>query len=291
MKWFAQAPSNIALIKYMGKKNENIPCNSSLSYTLDKYTSTVTLELASQSSFKNSENLDQFAIQRFLNHLNYIKNIFGCNENFLVKSTNNFPHSTGIASSASSFAALTICGCKAICDILNKPLPSLQEMSAISRKGSGSSCRSLFSPWALWDGEYAQPIELPTLHHELIVVDSSKKLVSSSQAHKLVSTSSLFVNRPQRAQKRLENLIHALKILDWATCYQICWEEFWDMHALFETSSPHFGYILPETMNILRKIENMWRKINDGPVVTIDAGANIHLLWRNNNLFSLDWSN
>ncbi len=283
MIWTTSAPANIALIKYMGKDKDNIPLNSSLSYTLNNYRTTVSLEIAKEDYFVNSENLSQFAIERFLKHLNYIRQLFNCKEKFKIQSTNNFIHSAGIASSASSFAALTLCGCKAICDILQKPLPSLDEMSQISRKGSGSSCRSFFAPWAIWTKKSVQAINLPILHHELITVDDGIKPVTSSDAHELVKTSYLFKDRINRAEKRLENLIKALNELNWQQCYQICWEEFWDMHALFETSSPHFGYFSAKTIQVLRNIENLWKENNDGPIVTIDAGANIHLFWKNTN--------
>lgn len=279
LSWTASAPANIALIKYMGKLAGNIPSNASLSYTLNDYRTTVTLSVADQDSFENSENLSEYAVQKFMNHLNYVRGIFGCSTNFRVTSKNNFQHSAGIASSASSFAALTMCACDAITDLMKISKPSLEEMSEISRRGSGSSCRSFFSPWSLWEEKRAKQIDLPKFRHELILIDSSVKSVSSSKAHELVRTSLLFDGRAERANSRLERLIPALQNKDWRKCYQICWEEFWDMHALFETSDPHFGYISHATLKKLREIETLWRENNDGPIVTIDAGSNIHLLW------------
>ncbi|MBE6447488.1 MAG: diphosphomevalonate decarboxylase [Alphaproteobacteria bacterium] len=277
--WTASAPSNIALIKYMGKLDGNIPCNASLSYTLDKYRTVVTLKISDNDNFVNSENLSDESVQKFMKHLDYIRQVFGCKEKFYVISENNFQHSAGIASSASSFAALTLCACKAISDLLHIDTPSLKEMSEISRVGSGSSCRSFFSPWSLWQAESAEAIELPILKHELVLIDTKVKPVSSSRAHELVRTSYLFEGRIARAEKRLASLIFALQKKDWQRCYQICWEEFWDMHALFETSNPHFGYFSSQTLQKLRDIEHLWKRYNDGPIVTIDAGANIHLLW------------
>src|SRR4051794_2012889 len=118
MFWLAQAPANIALIKYMGKKDEggNIPDNASLSYTLPHLLSTVKLETHSLKKDiwepLNIPGALQFTLplqgqQRFIDHLQRIKNYFGFTGNFLIQSSNNFPHSTGLASSASSFAALT----------------------------------------------------------------------------------------------------------------------------------------------------------------------------------------
>ena len=286
MAWAATAPSNIALIKYMGKEDGNIPTNISLSYSLDRFTTEVRLELNNETDadvFVNQENLLPEECQRFLEHLAYIKELCNFCGNFTVKSKNNFPHSAGIASSASSFAALTLCAFDAISEIKNAPSPTVDFMSSVSRKASGSSCRSFFFPWCVWDENSARKIDLPNckiLRHDLILINSEKKEISSSDAHKLIRTSLLADGRKERAENRFYRLISALNADNWQAAYQICWEEFSDMHAMFETSSPHFGYMHPETTRALVEIRRFWKTHNDGPIVTIDAGPNVHLLWR-----------
>lgn len=281
--WIADAPSNIALIKYMGKHKGNIPYNVSLSYTLNNFRSEVTLDLNSSEDRFTEDNLTDIEKERFYNHLNYIKKIMDFSGFFSITSVNSFPASAGIASSASSFAALTICAFKAISEIQGKAMPPSEYMSAISRLGSGSSCRSFFSPWCVWTQNGAKKINIPVeVEHELILIDANKKAISSSEAHKLVRTSLLMNGREKRAKLRYENLIDSFEKQDWTRAYQICWEEFWDMHALFETSNPNFGYIQPSTMEHLIKIREFWRKHNNGPIATVDAGPNIHLLWPKN---------
>ena len=273
-----RAPSNIALIKYMGKSDGNVPCNASLSYTLHDYWTEVSLEEnADRDEFANAAEFSKQAADRFLAHLAYIKKLFGYSGFFTITSRNSFPHSAGIASSASSFAALTKCAVEAIGAKI-----SVEEMSEISRHGSGSSCRSFFSPWCVWDENGARQADMNTqnLRHELILVDSTQKAVSSSGAHKAVKTSLLFERRPQRAIQRMTHLVAALNGNRWEEAYHICWEEFTDMHALFATSRPHFYYIQPKTLEWLIAIDRFWNEHKDGPIVTIDAGANIHLLWR-----------
>ena len=284
--WTAKAPSNIALIKYMGKQENNIPCNVSLSYTLDNFFTEVQLNLNGKSDSDEFINdiLSENEKNRFLNHLQYIKNLLSFDGYFSIRSMNSFPKSAGIASSASSFAALTMCAFKAISDIKGIKMPSQEYMSSVSRIGSGSSCRSFFSPWCIWREEEAKKIDLPVeVEHQLILINSGKKNISSSEAHRRVQSSLLMHNRPQRAEFRCEKLISALKSGNWHEAYQICWEEFQDMHALFETSSPHFGYILPATLDALIKIHKFWKEHNEGPIVTLDAGPNIHLLWKKGN--------
>ena len=168
MSWFAQAPANIALIKYMGKKDrqKNIPDNPSLSYTLNNLLTDVELERNTGSCdvwepLEPNFVLSTAAQERFLRHLTHLKAYFNYQGHFTVRSRNNFPHSSGLASSASSFAALTKCAVSALSDITQTPPPSVEMQANFSREGSGSSCRSFFSPWAIWDEETVTPIELP----------------------------------------------------------------------------------------------------------------------------------
>ena len=72
----------------------------------------------------------------------------------------------------------------------------------------------------------------------------------------------------------------ALREDQWKEAYQICWQEFWDMHALFETSPEPFGYMNANSLLILREAEAQWRSNGTGPIVTMDAGANVHLMYK-----------
>lgn len=293
MQWSATAPSNIALIKYMGKSDEsrNIASNPSLSYTLNALTSTVELRL-------NSKPLDQWqplpstaytdfelsdkAKQRFINHLRFLKQGFDFQGNFLIRSNNNFPMGTGLASSASSFAALTKCAVTAFTELTNvTPLP-ISGIAKLSRQGSGSSCRSFFTPWALWEDTEISAIKLPYRHliHQIILVDNKEKEISSSKAHKLVLTSPNFKGRTTRASQNLDELMSALNNKDWKNAYQICWREFMDMHELFHTATPSFSYMTEATKLHLAQLQNLWEEEGDGPIITMDAGPNIHLLFR-----------
>lgn len=293
MIWQAEAPSNIALIKYMGKSDaqQNVPTNHSFSYTLNHLLTQVELELthAAEDSWQALNKpgyetvvLSDKAITRFLKHLNFLKNYFGLKQNFIVRSANNFPADCGLASSASSYAALTRCAIYAISELLSIDHLTISEQAMLSRQGSGSSCRSFFSPWALWRDETVYQPEIPynNLIHQVVVVTQEKKAVSSSDAHRRVPSSDLFIGRPERANKRLDTLLTALQQQDWEHAYQISWQEFWDMHALFETAKPSFGYMNQHTLFVLNTIRDIWSEQQDGPIVTLDAGPNIHLLYR-----------
>ncbi|MEE9452351.1 MAG: diphosphomevalonate decarboxylase, partial [Gammaproteobacteria bacterium] len=157
MKWQASAPSNIALIKYMGKADtqSNTAINDSLSFTLNHLYTRVELEITDnkKDQWQALEGTDLYPIvlnsqsqARFLQHLNFLKQHFNFNQNFMVRSGNNFPVSAGLASSASSFAALTQCATQAICELQQRETLPPATLAQLSQQGSGSSCRSFFSP-------------------------------------------------------------------------------------------------------------------------------------------------
>ncbi len=310
MIWTQTAPSNIALIKYMGKiehastaetgapRAKNIPTNTSLSFTLPHLLSYVQLEHDKTLSRDVWEPLKTFegktfeplalsekGSTRFLAHLAMLKQHFGFEGFFHVRSANGFPSDCGLASSASSFAALTKVACEALSKLTNKPLPSVDQAANFSRLGSGSSCRSFFAPWSVWEPSKVTDVpELASfgdLLHQVVVVDERVKAVSSSEAHQRVTTSELFLGRPERADKRVAEFVTALKKNDWRGAFEIAWAEFWDMHALFETSKPSFGYMTGGSLEVLNFVRDRLWSEGEGPLVTMDAGPNVHLLYRN----------
>ncbi len=293
MQWFAQAPSNIALIKYMGKAQTdlNLPANPSLSYTLNKLVSNVSLESVPGKSDRWEPletpgvahfSLSEKAISRYLAHLNFLKKQFLYRGAFIVRSNNNFPTGNGLASSASSFAALTRAACRALSELTQKPLPNDESLANLSRQGSGSSCRSFFSPWCIWDGDSVKQVDIPydNLLHRVIIISHDEKQIPSSLAHELVTSSPLYRQRPKRAAQNLKLLMNAFTNKDWKTAYDICWKDFQDMHQLFSTCSKPFMYMHDESRNVLRILQRQWELDGDGPIVTMDAGPNIHLLYR-----------
>jgi diphosphomevalonate decarboxylase len=330
--WRVSAPSNIALIKYMGKiepssvqapsaqrsvkdSSVNQPTNTSLSYTLSHLRTWLELELAIEKSGTDSWEpllettgparlaerpneksvqqasrplakleLSEKGLARFLAHLGALKKDFGFTGSFVVRSANDFPSDCGLASSASSFAALTSAALEALASLTGRPPLSVAQAADWSRRGSGSSCRSFFEPWSIWEaGRIAgvDGLQCNDLIHQVVVVNEDIKTVSSSEAHQRVMTSSLFNGRPSRAHERVTALLASLKNGDWRAAFETSWAEFWDMHALFETSSPSFGYMTAGSLEVLQFVrQDIWARHNDGPLVTMDAGPNVHLLYR-----------
>lgn len=294
----------------MGKTDPSLnrPTNGSLSYTLEYLRTFIELEPAAEGALTDvweplfpSEirelgdwGVDSARVNiplpravmklspagelKFLKFLRVLKEHFGIQETLKVRTINNFPSDCGIASSASSFAALTA----AVAQYAGKENdPSLPMLSA---RGSGSSSRSFFGPWCEWTeaGVIAPNFALRDLVHGVILVSEQVKTVSSSQAHLRVGDSLNFQGRPERAEKRLTQLKKAIAESSWRLVMEISWAEFWDMHSLFETAQPSFGYLMPGSFQVLQAARKMWEQQNDGPVVTMDAGANVHVFWRRN---------
>ncbi len=287
-QWKESAPSNIALIKYMGKGEGggNVATNPSLSMTLANFRTTVELSLLPEGSddawdpLPGSAPLRRESTQRFLDFFQRLKKQESIHQAFLLRSGNNFPSDAGLASSASSFAALTKTAYTAFSELQSKPLASAEKLAMISRTGSGSSCRSFFSPWCVWEGEkiFVPPSKLPELEDVVVVLDAGFKKVSSSQAHTRVKSSPLFAGRTDRSVQRMQESLSALASGDFKRLAEISYAELWDMHSLFHTSTPPFFYFAPETLSVLRFVEDLWEKENWGPISTIDAGPNVHLL-------------
>ncbi|MGZ3686179.1 MAG: diphosphomevalonate/mevalonate 3,5-bisphosphate decarboxylase family protein [Bdellovibrionota bacterium] len=286
--WKASAPSNIALIKYMGKESagHNQATNPSLSMTLSEFRTSVELEKVADSGpdtwapLANSAPLREESTRRFVDFFTRIKTEKEISGAFRIRSGNNFPSDAGLASSASSFAALTMAASQAFAELSGRPLPSPEEQARLSRTGSGSSCRSFFSPWCAWEGESigAIPCALPELTDLVAVLDTGFKKISSSEAHRRVQSSPLFEGRPARASQRQKDLKAALAAGQFQRTAEIAWAELWDMHSLFHTADAPFFYLSPLSITVLRWTENLWEKNGHGPIATIDAGPNVHLL-------------
>ena len=292
--WEASAPSNLALIKYAGKKDKsNLPLNPSLSYTLDNLITKVRITpIEGQGDkwepLKDKEcfpiQLSASAIERFLKFFQFLKETFQVSGSYLVESANNFHASIGAASSASSFCALTLAthkmalSCSTDFQSVESFTPSC--LSILSRHGSGSSCRSFFRPWALWEEEGARPLNLPfdNLIHRLVLADAKSKSVSSSEAHGKILTNPVFEGRVKRATDRLSSLLSALNEQNWKACFEITWDEFQDLHQLYETSG--IVYRNEKSHEVLNTIKIFWEREKDGPLVTMDAGSSVHLLYR-----------
>ncbi len=209
-----------------------------------------------------------------------------------IRSFNTFPHSSGIASSASSMSALCLCLVTIDEEITGKKLPEnlfFQEVSRVSRLASGSACRSLFpfmANWGLISEEYATAVDKnsvhPMFHHfsdSIVIVDAEEKLVSSRAGHTLMETHPFREQRFLRARLNMERLLLALSEGIMSVFIEVVEEEALMLHALMMTSIPSYLLLKPLSLTVIDEIRKFREKTSIPVCFTIDAGPNIHVLY------------
>jgi diphosphomevalonate decarboxylase len=305
-----QAPSNIALIKYWGKHGNQLPNSPSLSITLNNaftITKVKALNKENISENENSINLEYlFEGQRVSGFENRVKVFFEkvlpelpflSNLNIFVDSSNTFPHSAGIASSASSMAALALCLTELEQQHTGKVLSEKDfyiRASTLARLGSGSASRSVFGGWVSWgkseaiscsSDEYAMPLTLP-VHPvfqnpgvAIMIVNSTPKGISSSKGHQLMDRHPFAHARYQQSHAHLSQLLDILKSGNFELFANIVENEALTLHSLLMTSSPEGMLMKPASLQIIGEVRS-FRKITGTPVCfTMDAGPNVFLIY------------
>ncbi|MBC7396202.1 MAG: hypothetical protein H7333_02070 [Bdellovibrionales bacterium] len=299
------APVNIAWIKYMGKENGN-PTNSSLSMTLGEVGTITEIKKVSESKglqFSWSQEgyvppqIGRDKAEYFLKNekvwrdgfLELGFNFIAPSGHFEISTFNNVPAGTGIATSASGFAALTLAW---IGVLMGPQIPrwlaqfkSSEEIRSkvaqIAKLGSGSAGRSIDGPWVEWDtrrGFHKVAGVKVTFTDFILLIDQEAKSVSSSEAHLRVMTSPHFVSRVERAETRLAQVKHALLKGDLQVLSRCVLDEALDMHDLFHTSEPPFSYLKPDSKKWMDRIKNAVPGLpSENAILTLDAGANVHL--------------
>lgn len=296
-----RSPSNIALVKYWGKRPVQIPANPSLSMTLSKAYTEMGLtfrrlekgEARLEFLFEGLKN-EKFAakIASFLDSLS-IDHPKLSNFHFQISSFNTFPHSTGIASSASSMSALGLCLAECLSIIEDREF-SPREASFLSRLASGSACRSVYGGYTVWgespyvDGshdEYAVPLPFEVhpvfrdIMDNILIVSSVEKKVSSRAGHSLMEGHPYAEARFRLACQNIGILVSALSSGDIETFIRITESEALNLHALMMSSLSSYLLIEPNTVNIVNEIRRFREETTIPVCFTLDAGPNVHLLY------------
>jgi diphosphomevalonate decarboxylase len=300
-----QSPSNIALVKYWGKTGRQLPVNSSLSITLSKAFTETSLTALPRKT-KGSVDLDfwfegtQNAAfgERMTKYLQSVTDIFPwlAQVNLKLETHNTFPHSAGIASSASAFSALALCLCSLDTELNGIMLDETefrQKASYVARLGSGSACRSVFPGFTVWGKSKAltgssdllavpvtefHPV-FSTLRDSILLVNKKEKAVSSTEGHKRMIGHPFAEARIKQATKNTADLLEALKSGDKKTFIRIVENEALTLHALMMTSDEGFMLMYPETVRIINRIQEIRKETGLDICFTLDAGPNVHLLY------------
>lgn len=283
----ARAHPNIAFIKYWGNSDDDLrlPLNSSISMNLDGLFTETTVtwdkSLEHDSLHLNGEDTAGQALERVANHMNRIRKRLNIETFAHIKSANNFPTGTGIASSAAAFAALTVAAFAAADADLSE-----KELSTLARIGSGSASRSVPSGFVEWyfadthEESYAKSV-VPPEHWDLVdviaIVSDQHKKTGSEAGHPTAKTSDLQAGRIMGAQDRYEAVRVAILNQDFATFAEVVEEDSNLMHAVMMTSKPPLFYWKPTTLTIMELVRE-WREEGLSVCYTLDAGPNVHCI-------------
>lgn len=300
------APSNIALIKYWGKKEPQLPANPSISFTLNECKTETTLfvdkkkiadDVFSIVVFVDGKLNDAFKpkitsfFERILTYQPFLKDY-----HFKIETHNTFPHSSGIASSASGMAALAMC-LMSFEQALNPEMTDdyfYKKASFLARLGSGSACRSIENEIVVWGKNktikgssdlfgipFPYKIHPKFINYQdtILLVDKGEKQVSSTVGHRLMENHPFAAQRFKQAHQNLEKLTESLKTGNLEDFISIVESEALTLHAMMMTSNSYFILMKPNTLQIIQKIWEFRQKTNHPICFTLDAGANVHLLY------------
>lgn len=301
-----EAPSNIALVKYWGKYGNQYPQNPSLSFTLSACKTTTSLAFSPRQSTSTPFSFDfvfdgkpqpsflpkiEKFLQRIVPFCPYVNT-----HHLSIESQNSFPHSSGIASSASSMAALALC----LLTIERQANPAMDDVtffkkaSFLARLGSGSAARSIAGPMMSWgvseailesSALFGSPFSsdlhpvFKDFQDTILIIDKGQKKVSSTLGHQLMENHPYATTRFAQASQNLSDLYAIMKGGDLNKFIPLVESEALTLHALMMASDPYFILMQPQTLAVIQKVWE-YRKETQKPLCfTLDAGANVHLLY------------
>ncbi len=293
-----KSPSNIALVKYWGKYPVQMPANPSVSFTLSEAVTTTTLKYT-EGSGQLAVYLDGELTPSFLPKIEaFVERTaalfpFVSNFDLEVHTSNSFPHSSGIASSASGMSALALC-LTSMKQALGYEVPRFFEVaSEAARLGSGSGSRSVYGPLAVWGAHPDVPQSSPnfavpysdvdpiftTFRDTILLIDKGEKKVSSTVGHGLMEGHPFAEQRFQQADQHLSELLRFMKEGDLASWGHLVEREALTLHAMMLTSSPYFILMKPNTLEVIERIWAFRERTATPVYFTLDAGANVHVLY------------
>ena len=304
----ASCPSNIALIKYWGKYENQIPANPSISFTLNHCRTNTSMEFLAGEDFSIQTWLAGNEEKKFAEKIEkYFRNIelylpWILKGKYIIKTENTFPHSSGIASSASGFGAIAKCllNLDEIFTVKEEDFESFsltkdKKSSFLARLGSGSACRSLYDGLVVWgktkevEGSsdlFAVPYPNEEIHpifknfnDWVLLIHEGQKSVSSTVGHGLMNTNPYAERRFQEAHENFAKLKTILETGDMGGFIQLVEHEALTLHAMMMMSEPAFILMQTGTLQVINKIWEFRKITGLALFFTLDAGANVHLLF------------
>ena len=291
----ARAYTNIALIKYWGKKNESLilPMNNSLSLTLDAFYTETEVSFSEAYTevqfYLDNQLQDEKATKKISNFLDIVREKAGTTKKAKVISQNFVPTAAGLASSASGLAALA-----GACNEALKLGLDDQALSRLARRGSGSACRSIFGGFVEWEkghddqSSYAHPISSDGFEDHLAMVflllNEQKKDVSSRDGmRRTVETSSFYQGWLDSVEADLYQLKQAIKTKNFQLLGETMEQNGLKMHGTTLAARPPFTYWSPDSLKAMQAVRDL-RNQGIPCYFTMDAGPNVKVLVQKDHL-------
>jgi diphosphomevalonate decarboxylase len=297
-----KSPSNIALVKYWGKKGLQIPLNPSLSMTLTIACTTTKIRASLNGDPGKIRSVNGDPGHPFLTKMETLLTwisgeipVLG-QYSYDIETANSFPHSAGIASSASGMSAFSLC----LLSMASRALPTEMSQddfhmlaSFVARMGSGSACRSVYGGFVLW-GEtdqnprssdcYAVPVthrvhpSLLSLRDAILVISSTPKAISSTEGHKRMNNHPELKTRITEAGNNLAETLLAIGSGDLDRLAGVAENEALSLHAWIRKTSGGIS-LAEKNSHVAMDHIRAARKKGIPVFFTLDAGPNVHLLY------------
>ena len=301
-----KSPSNIAIVKYWGKRHEQIPSNPSVSFTLSEAHTITRLSYIKKDDtqsidfrflFEGKENpgfskrVDNY-LNRLSEDLPFLKHY-----HLEIVSENSFPHSSGIASSASAMSALALCLCSMEEEVFGDNSSDEDfdlKASYLSRLGSGSASRSIYPTAAIWgemgevkgsSNEYALGINdlvndvFKSYQNKICIISTSEKKVSSTAGHEIMNQHAYSEARILQAKQHTQRCLDYLRTGDEWRLGQLMEQEALGLHGLMMSSNTPYLLLEPGT---IEAIQELWAFRNESKIpvfFSLDAGPNLHVMY------------
>lgn len=295
MKSTAIATSNIAFTKYWGRKDETLrlPINGSVAMTLSNLLTTTTVEFddkLKKDDITINNDKNEKEVEKVIKHLNRIRKLAGIETFAKVVSVNSFPTGTGLSSSSSGFAALTV----AAADAAGLKL-SEKELGILSRQASGASIRSIPGGFVEWlDGDTSEASYAKTIFTKdhwgiadvVAVVSKERKDVATSQGHEGANTSPFMEARIAKMKQKNETVKKLINEKNFKEFGEFIEAEALELHAIYMTQTPSLIYLTPKSLMVIKMCKK-WRSEGLPVYFTVNTGQDVHLIVEKENVEKL----
>ncbi len=283
----ARAGANIALLKYWGQADPrlNLPLNDSLSMTLTEACTITTVaydeDLGDDEIYLDGERVLDHRARRVRRHMDHIRTHY-YRVHARISTLNSMPAGTGLASSASGFAALTAAAIAAF----GEGLPDPEEISAWARRASGSACRSVPGGFVRWragagdEDSFATTVFEPDwwdLRDLCVVLSAATKEIPNHQGHAIAAAHPFMGARQAQLPGRMAAVTAAIAARDLETLGPLVEQESLEVQALMASAAPAVWYMTPQTLAFVHAVRR-WREDGLAAYLTLDAGPNPHIL-------------